>query len=97
VLQENIPVLTDRAAIPPKTLRELVLSLPGILDCHDITSRGIPGRMIFIEMHMVVEPLDVESAHRLTEAVEHLLQERYGPVRVTIHLEPRSHIEGSRT
>ena len=59
-------------------MRELVLSLPGILDCHDITSRGIPGRMIFIEMHMVVEPLDVESAHRLTEAVEHLLQERSG-------------------
>ncbi len=97
VLQEAIPVLTDRVAIPPRTLRELVLSLPGILDCHDITSRGIPGQMIFIEMHMVVEPLDIESAHRLTEAVERLLQERYGPVRVTIHLEPYSHIEGSRS
>ncbi|MFT0788085.1 cation diffusion facilitator family transporter [Synechococcus sp. H55.10] len=96
VLQENIPFLTDRVAIPPKTLRELVLSLPGILDCHDIASRGIPGQMIFIEMHMVVEPLDVESAHRITEAVEQLLQERYGPVRVTIHLEPYSHIEGSQ-
>lgn len=76
VLRENVPFLTDRVAIPPKTLRELVLSLPGILDCHDITSRGIPGQMIFIEMHMVVEPLDVESAHRLTEAVEQLLQQR---------------------
>jgi len=96
VLRENVPFLTDRVAIPPKTLRELVLSLPGILDCHDITSRGIPGQMIFIEMHMVVEPLDVESAHRITEAVEQLLQERYGPVRVTIHLEPYSHIEGSQ-
>ncbi|MFS8907018.1 cation diffusion facilitator family transporter [Synechococcus sp. OH2] len=96
VLQENIPFLTDRVAIPPKTLRELVLSLPGILDCHDIASRGIPGQMIFIEMHMVVEPLDVESAHRITEAVEQLLQERYGPVRVTIHIEPYSHIEGSQ-
>lgn len=97
VLRENVPFLTDRVAIPPKTMRELVLSLPGILDCHDITSRGIPGQMIFIEMHMVVEPLDVESAHRLTEAVEQLLQQRYGPVRVTIHLEPYSHIEGSRS
>ncbi|MFS8911194.1 cation diffusion facilitator family transporter [Synechococcus sp. H60.3] len=96
VLQENLPFLTDRVAIPPETLRELVLSLPGVLDCHDITSRGIPGQMIFIEMHMVVEPLDVESAHRITEAVEQLLQERYGPVRVTIHLEPYSHIEGSQ-
>ncbi|MFS8900376.1 cation diffusion facilitator family transporter [Synechococcus sp. H60.2] len=96
VLRENVPFLTDRVAIPPKTLRELVLSLPGILDCHDIASRGIPGQMIFIEMHMVVEPLDVESAHRITEAVEQLLQERYGPVRVTIHLEPYSHIEGSQ-
>ncbi|MEN9202240.1 MAG: cation diffusion facilitator family transporter, partial [Thermostichus sp. DG02_2_bins_29] len=91
VLQENVPHLTDSVAIPPKVLRELIMQLPGVLDCHEITSRGIPGQMIFIEMHMVVEPQDIESAHRITEAVEQLLRERYGAVRVTIHLEPYSY------
>ncbi|MGY2978652.1 cation diffusion facilitator family transporter [Thermostichus sp. OS-CIW-31] len=93
VLQENLPYLTDRVAIPAEALRDLILSVPGVLDCHDITSRGIPGEMVFIEMHLVVEPQDIESAHRLTEEVERLLQERYGPARILIHLEPRSHIE----
>ncbi|MCF2972677.1 cation diffusion facilitator family transporter [Synechococcus sp. Nb3U1] len=95
VLRENVPYLTDSVAIPPKALRELIMSLPGVLDCHEITSRGIPGQMIFIEMHMVVEPQDIESAHRITEEVEQLLRERYGAVRATIHLEPYSYIEGS--
>jgi len=93
VLQENLPYLTDRVAIPSEALRDLILSVPGVLDCHDITSRGIPGEMVFIEMHLVVEPQDIESAHHLTEEVERLLQERYGPARILIHLEPRSHIE----
>ncbi|MFQ3584465.1 MAG: cation diffusion facilitator family transporter [Cyanobacteriota bacterium] len=95
VLRENVPYLTDSVAIPPKALRDLIMKLPGVLDCHEITSRGIPGQMIFIEMHMVVEPQDIESAHRITEEVEQLLRERYGAVRATIHLEPYSYIEGS--
>ncbi|MGQ9838861.1 MAG: cation diffusion facilitator family transporter [Cyanobacteriota bacterium] len=95
VLQENVPHLTDSVAIPPKALRDLIMNLPRVVDCHDITSRGIPGQMIFIEMHMVVEPQDIESAHRITEEVKQLLQEHYGAVRVTIHLEPYSHIKES--
>jgi cation diffusion facilitator family transporter len=95
VLRENIPFLTDHVAIPPKTIQDLVLSVPGVLDCHEITSRGVIGQMIFMEMHMVVEPIDVDSAHKITEVVEHLLKERYGAVRVTIHLEPYQYIEAT--
>ncbi len=93
VLQENIPFLTDTVAIPPKTLRKLVMSVPGVLDCHEITSRGVIGQMVFIEMHMVVEPTDIDTAHRITERVEKLLEDRYGAVKTTIHLEPYAYIE----
>jgi cation diffusion facilitator family transporter len=93
VLKENIPFLTDTVAIPPQELREQVMQVKGVLNCHDIKSRGIRGQMIFIEMHMVVEPIDIDAAHRITEEVEQCLQERYGGVRVTIHLEPYDYIE----
>jgi divalent metal cation (Fe/Co/Zn/Cd) transporter len=58
------------------------------MNCHDIASRGIIGRQVFIEMHMIVEASDVETAHKITEEVEARLEARFNPVRVLIHIEP---------
>ncbi|MDX2270507.1 MAG: cation diffusion facilitator family transporter [Cyanobacteriota bacterium] len=93
VLRENIPFLTDTVAIPATAIRKLAMQVEGVLDCHEITSRGVIGQMVFMEMHMVVEPMDVDTAHKITEAVEQLLRQQYGAVRVTIHLEPYQYIE----
>ncbi len=93
VLKENVPVLTDRVAIAPRAVHEAVMQVPGVLNCHDITSRGIVGQQVFVEMHLVVEPLDVESAHQISEQVERALCEKYGDVRATVHLEPYDYIE----
>jgi len=57
-------------------------------NCHEIASRGLLGRQVFIEMHMIVDAKDVETAHRITEEVEARLEERFSPVRVLIHVEP---------
>ncbi len=54
----------------------------------DIASRGLLGRQVFIEMHMIVDAKDVETAHKITEEVEARLEERFSPVRVLIHVEP---------
>ena len=93
VLKENIPSLTDHVAIPPKEILELTMQVYGVLNCHSITSRGAIGHEIFIEMHMVVAPQDIKTAHAITEEVERKLQEKYGEVHVTIHLEPYDCIE----
>jgi divalent metal cation (Fe/Co/Zn/Cd) transporter len=37
---------------------------------------------------MIVDAKDVETAHQITEDVENLLEERFSPVRVLIHVEP---------
>ena len=71
----------------------LVMNTYGVLNCHSIRSRGIVGQHVFIEMHMVVAPRDIESAHQITTDVEQALVNVYGPVRITIHLEPYDHIE----
>jgi cation diffusion facilitator family transporter len=88
VLKENLPWLVDEVAIAPEAIQAIALDVPGVINCHDIASRGLLGRQVFIEMHMVVDAQDVETAHKITEEVETRLEERFSPVRVLIHVEP---------
>ena len=88
VLKENLPWLVDEMAIAPEAIRDVVMEVPGVVNCHDIASRGLLGRQVFIEMHMIVDTNDVETAHQITEDVETRLEERFRPVRVLIHVEP---------
>jgi divalent metal cation (Fe/Co/Zn/Cd) transporter len=88
VLKDNLPWLVDEMAIAPEAIQSIVMEVPGVINCHDIASRGLLGRQVFIEMHMIVNAKDVETAHQITEAVEHRLEERFSPVRVVIHVEP---------
>jgi divalent metal cation (Fe/Co/Zn/Cd) transporter len=67
------------------------MTVPGVLNVHDIASRGVLGQRVFIELHMVVDANDLPTAHRITELVEEHLEARFGPVRCTIHLEPREY------
>ncbi|MBD1939821.1 cation diffusion facilitator family transporter [Microcoleus sp. FACHB-68] len=88
VIKDNLPWLVDEMAIAPEAIHAIVMQVPGVINCHEIASRGIVGRQVFIEMHMIVNAEDVETAHQITEEVETRLQERYNPVRVMIHIEP---------
>ena len=88
VLKANVPWLVDEMAIAPEAIHQIVMEVPGVINCHDIASRGLLGRQIFIEMHLVVEATDVENAHKITEEVEIRLAEQFSPVRIIIHVEP---------
>jgi cation diffusion facilitator family transporter len=88
VLTENLPWLVDQMAIAPETIHTIAVSVPGVINCHDIASRGVIGRQVFIEMHLIVDAADVETAHNITEEVEKQLEQRFHPVRILIHVEP---------
>jgi cation diffusion facilitator family transporter len=88
VLRENLPWLVDKIAIAPEAIYHEVMQVPGVRNCHAIASRGVVGRQVFIEMHLIVNADDVETAHQITEAVEERLEKRYAPVRTIIHVEP---------
>ncbi len=88
VLKDNLPWLVDEMAIAPEAIYDIAVSVPGVLNCHDIASRGVLGRQVFIEMHLIVDSPDVETAHHITEEVEKRLEERFSPVRILIHVEP---------
>ncbi|MCV3214468.1 cation diffusion facilitator family transporter [Plectonema radiosum NIES-515] len=91
VLKENLPWLVDEMAIAPEAIYDIALCVPGVVNCHDIASRGVLGRQVFIEMHLIVDSPEVETAHQITEEVEKRLEERFSPVRILIHVEPPSY------
>ena len=91
VIKANLPWLVDQIAIAPEAIHEVAMAVPGVLNVHDIASRGVLGQRVFIELHMVVDAEDLPTAHRITELVEEHLAARFGEVRCTIHLEPREY------
>jgi cation diffusion facilitator family transporter len=91
VLKENLPWLVDEIAIAPEIIHAIAVSVPGVVNCHDIASRGVVGRQVFIEMHLIVDAGDIEAAHHITEEVEKRLEERFNPARILIHVEPPSY------
>ena len=93
VLSANLPWLVEEMAIAPEAIHGAVITVPGVVNCHSIASRGLLGRQVFIDMHLIVEPKDVVSAHDITEVVEQRLEKAFGPIRVTIHVEPPSYQE----
>ena len=88
VIRDNLPWLVDEMAIAPEVIHRIVMQVPGVVNCHDIASRGMLGKQVFIEMHLIVDTSDIQAAHQITEQIEAKLAEHFGIVRVSIHVEP---------
>lgn len=88
VIRDNLPWLVDEMAIAPEDIHSIVMQVPRVINCHDIASRGILGRQVFIEMHLIVDTCDINIAHVVTEEIEENLAKKFGNVRVLIHVEP---------
>ncbi len=93
VIKENLPWLVDEMAIAPEAIHDTVMEVSGVLNCHEIASRGMLGRQVFIEMHLIVDTNDIIAAHQITETIEEHLEKRFGKVRVLIHVEPPDYEE----
>ena len=93
VISDNLPWLVDEMAIAPEAIYKIATEVPGVISCHDIASRGVLGRQVFIEMHLIVDTDDLIEAHLITEEIEDRLEERFGTVRVLIHVEPPEYEE----
>lgn len=86
IFLHTIPILVDASAVDVSHLQSIVRAVPGVHSAHAVRSRRA-GDMVFIDMHLLVDATDTESAHALTEAVEAALGQAYGPVSATIHVE----------
>ena len=98
ILRESSPVLMDQAAFPVDRIEQVALSVPGVISCHRVRSRGHEGD-VFADLHIQVDPdLSTERAHGLAHEVADRLRSTLPGIQdVTIHVEPSGQSAGGES
>jgi cation diffusion facilitator family transporter len=89
IIRESSPTLMDRVAMPADQVEQIALSVPGVLSCHRVRSRG-HEEAVYADLHIQVDPaMSTEQAHAIAHEVQRRLNARRPDIRdVTIHVEP---------
>lgn len=92
IIREVTHSLSDQIRLDPKEIQQVVLTVTGVLECHDIRTRGL-AHHIFVDLSIHVEKgLPIEHAHEIAHEVEtHLKSNFEGIEDVVVHLEPDGH------
>ncbi len=88
ILRESASHLADPAVLPPETVREVALAVPGVVGVHKVrTRRGPDGG--HADLHVQVRPdLRLDQAHVIGHMVADRLRQELGLRDVVAHVEP---------
>lgn len=91
ILKHGVDIFLDRSVLDPKAVEKAAETVPGVIDCHLVRSRGFEG-WIAVDMHILLDGrITLEEAHRITHAVEEKLRADFPAVQdILIHTEPES-------
>ncbi len=82
-------ILSDRIVMDESDLERVVMSVPGVLGCHQIRTRGSADH-VFLDLHVwLPAAMPLVEAHALSHLVKDRLIDRYPQiVDAIIHIEP---------
>jgi cation diffusion facilitator family transporter len=82
-------ILSDRIVISEADLQGVVMSVPGVLGCHHIRTRGSADH-VFLDLHVWLPPeMPLKAAHSLSHEVKDRLMAKYPQIAdAVIHIEP---------
>ena len=82
-------ILSDRVVIDEEDIRRVLMSVPEVLGCHHIRTRGSLDH-VFLDLHVwCAAEAPLAHAHHLSHIVKDRLMERYPELAdVIIHIEP---------
>jgi cation diffusion facilitator family transporter len=82
-------ILSDRAVISEGEIERVVVSVPGVIGCHQIRTRGTADH-VFLDLHVWLPPdMALTDAHHLSHVVKDLVMTRYPQIAdAIIHIEP---------
>jgi cation diffusion facilitator family transporter len=89
ILRATTRILSDRIVISESDLENVVLSVPGVLGCHQIRTRGSTDH-VFLDLHVWLAPdMPLAEAHALSHVVKDRLIARFPQIAdAIIHIEP---------
>ena len=93
-------ILSDQIVMSDADLERVVMSVPGVIGCHQIRTRG-PADHVFLDLHIWLPPdMRLTDAHELSHIVKDRLMARYPQIADAIlHIEPpppRAHSDAAR-
>ena len=89
IARETSGILTDHVVMDDADLRGVVLTVPEVLGCHEIRTRGAVDH-VFLDFHLWFRPdMPLAEAHRLSHVVKDRLMAKFPSLAdVIIHIEP---------
>ncbi len=92
ILKRSSDILLDKAVLEPLEIERVVRRVKGVLDCHEIRTRGKIGD-IYVDLHVLVDPaMTVADSHHLANIIEKDIRTEFQGVQdVVVHIEPISH------
>lgn len=89
VARTTTGILSDRIVISDADLQCVVMSVPGIIGCEKIRTRGSADH-VFLDLHVWMPPdMRLKEAHDLSHVVKDRLMARYPQIAdAVIHIEP---------
>ena len=89
IARDAARILSDQIVISEEEVRRVVQSVPRVLGCHHIRSRGATDH-VFLDLHVWLDgATPLTDAHAVSHLVKDLLMERYPQIAdAIIHIEP---------
>ena len=89
IARSTTRILSDRMVISESDLEQVVLSVPGVVGCHQIRTRGSADH-VFLDLHVwLPAQMPLTDAHALSHVVKDRLIARYPQIAdAIIHIEP---------
>ncbi|MHA1713430.1 MAG: cation diffusion facilitator family transporter [Candidatus Ranarchaeia archaeon] len=89
IFRENLETLVDTSQIDPMKIRRIAMEIPGVIDAHNIRTRGVSDE-IFVDLHVVVDPkLSVYQGHDIATNVQKAISNSMTYIKeVYVHIEP---------
>lgn len=90
IANRQLASLMQHVAIAPEAVAKTVRRVEGILHCYNIQTRGLVGRFVYIEMHLILHPECVSVAPAIVQRVERLIAQQYGLAKVVVHIDDKT-------
>jgi cation diffusion facilitator family transporter len=89
ILQDTTRILSDQIVIPAGDLQRVVATVPEVMGCHQIRSRGSADH-VFVDLHIWMDPaMRLDEAHRVSHVVKDRIMSAFPQIKdAVIHIEP---------